>query len=117
MQVEMSKCTEGISDKLMRNDELSVSLIHYDSESTSSSGGSFMPIHAMVIMTMRVVSVLGMNSQTRNTMMSSITEVVQKVKDPRACSQEEEPMEPLSPVTPPHARAATPAPPASRGLK
>jgi hypothetical protein len=44
MQVEMSKCTKGISDKLMSPDELSVSLIHYGNESTSSPGGSFMPI-------------------------------------------------------------------------
>lgn len=53
--------------------------------------------------------------------MSSITEVVQKVKDPRARSQEEEPMEPPPPVTPLHASAAATASslvgPGAAGLK
>jgi hypothetical protein len=46
--------------------------------------------------------------------MLSITEVAQKVKDLRACSQEEEPMEPLPPVARPR---RDPTPPASSGLK
>ncbi|CAN6275444.1 unnamed protein product [Urochloa humidicola] len=73
MQVEVSKYTEGLSDKRMRPNELPVSLIRYD-------------------------------ERQKETAMSSITEVVQKVQDPRARSQGEEeegePMEPPPPVTP-----------------
>jgi hypothetical protein len=34
MQVEVSKYTEGLSEKRMRPNEMPVSLIHYDGEST-----------------------------------------------------------------------------------
>ncbi|KAG2565451.1 phototropin-2-like isoform X3 [Panicum virgatum] len=80
MQVEVSKYTEGLSDKRMRPNELPVSLIRYD-------------------------------DRQKETAMSSITEVVQTVKDPRARSQgeEEEPMEPPPPVTPARAGAAATA--------
>ncbi|KAK8448563.1 hypothetical protein SEVIR_7G051600v4 [Setaria viridis] len=81
MQVEVSKYTEGLSDKRMRPNELPVSLIHYD-------------------------------DRQKETAMSSITEVVQKVKDPRARSQEEEPMEPppapASPLVGPGASLKSP---------
>ncbi|CAL5035121.1 unnamed protein product [Urochloa decumbens] len=72
MQVEVSKYTEGLSDKRMRPNELPVSLIRYD-------------------------------ERQKETAMSSITEVVQKVQDPRARSlgeEEGEPMESPPPVTP-----------------
>ncbi|OEL38879.1 Phototropin-2 [Dichanthelium oligosanthes] len=70
MQVEVSKYTEGLSDKRMRPNELPVSLIRYD-------------------------------DRQKETAMSSMTEVVQTVKGPRARSEgEEEPMEPPPPVTP-----------------
>ncbi|XP_039772279.1 phototropin-2-like isoform X4 [Panicum virgatum] len=82
MQVEVSKYTEGLTDKRMRPNELPVSLIRYD-------------------------------DRQKETAMSSITEVVQTVKDPRARSQgeEEEPMEPPPPVTPARAGAAATASP------
>jgi hypothetical protein len=37
MQVEVSKYTEGLSEKRMRPNEMPVSLIHYDGESTIRS--------------------------------------------------------------------------------
>nr|AML79617.1 putative LOV domain-containing protein [Neurachne munroi] len=86
MQVEVSKYTEGLSDKRMRPNELPVSLIRYD-------------------------------DRQKETAMSSMTEVVQTVKDPRARSQgDEEPMEPRPPVTPARAGAdATASPLAGPG--
>ncbi|XP_062184556.1 phototropin-2-like isoform X2 [Phragmites australis] len=70
MQVEVSKYTEGLSDKRMRPNELPVSLIRYD-------------------------------ERQKETAMSSITEVVQTVKNPRAREQgEQEPVEPPPPLTP-----------------
>lgn len=68
MQVEVSKYTEGLSEKRMRPNEMPVSLIHYD-------------------------------DRQKETAMSSITEVVQTVKHPRARSEgEQEPVEPAPPV-------------------
>jgi len=71
MQVEVSKYTEGLSEKRMRPNEMPVSLIHYD-------------------------------DRQKETAMSSITEVVQTVKHPRARSEgEQEPVEPAPLVTAP----------------
>ncbi|CAN6270683.1 unnamed protein product [Urochloa humidicola] len=89
MQVEVSKYTEGLSDKRMRPNELPVSLIRYD-------------------------------DRQKETAMSSITEVVQKVKDPRARSQgeeEEEPMEPPPPPPPPVVGPGTPSAGGAAGIK
>ncbi|CAN6227592.1 unnamed protein product [Urochloa humidicola] len=84
MQVEVSKYTEGLSDKRMRPNELPVSLIRYD-------------------------------DRQKETAMSSITEVVQKVKDPRARSQGEEEEEPMEPLPPPVTAAVGPGAPAGGG--
>ncbi|KAL6851462.1 hypothetical protein ACP4OV_020395 [Aristida adscensionis] len=70
MQVEVSKYTEGLSDKRMRPNELPVSLIRYD-------------------------------ERQKETAMSSMTEVVQTVKNPRARSQEEQDGEAAPPLEPP----------------
>ncbi|CAD6265593.1 unnamed protein product [Miscanthus lutarioriparius] len=79
MQVEVSKYTEGLSEKRMRPNEMPVSLIHYD-------------------------------DRQKETAMSSITEVVQTVKHPRARSEgEQEPVEPAPLTTaPPLVAPATP---------
>ncbi|KAJ1267784.1 hypothetical protein BS78_07G084800 [Paspalum vaginatum] len=81
MQVEVSKYTEGLSEKRMRPNDLPVSLIHYD-------------------------------DRQKETAMSSITEVVQTVKHPRARSGSsdglQEPLEPAPPVTAGAAATASP---------
>ncbi|KAL6652992.1 hypothetical protein ACP70R_011917 [Stipagrostis hirtigluma subsp. patula] len=91
MQVEVSKYTEGLSEKRMRPNELPVSLIRYD-------------------------------ERQKETAMSSITEVVQTVKNSRARSQEEEkpeeePAPPLTPARAGDAAAASPLVAPGGGLK
>jgi phototropin len=97
MQVEVSKYTEGLSEKRMRPNEMPVSLIHYDGEPSAFSCLA-LPVLALRSSLTTYVFFDTVDRQ-KETAMSSITEVVQTVKHPRARSEgEQEPVEPAPPV-------------------
>uniref|UniRef100_A0A0E0P733 non-specific serine/threonine protein kinase n=2 Tax=Oryza TaxID=4527 RepID=A0A0E0P733_ORYRU len=85
MQVEVSKYTEGLSDKRMRPNELPVSLIRYDGEHRRRRRGILCFLDVSLILLSyqcrhwRVWSA----ERQKDKAMSSMTEVVQTVKQPR----------------------------------
>uniref|UniRef100_A0A0D9ZIP1 non-specific serine/threonine protein kinase n=1 Tax=Oryza glumipatula TaxID=40148 RepID=A0A0D9ZIP1_9ORYZ len=85
MQVEVSKYTEGLSDKRMRPNELPVSLIRYDGEHRRLRRGILCFLDVSLILLSyqcrhwRVWSA----ERQKDKAMSSMTEVVQTVKQPR----------------------------------